>query len=80
MILPPLVFPAYPQPIQVYYAGDVHSAKEQVQDLIRGLGFVAVDRGGLRAAREIEDIPVQRFPKWKVPLVISVAVYLVSML
>lgn len=64
----------------MYYAGDVHAAKETVEELIRGLGFVPVDRGGLRAAREIEDIPVQRFPKWKVPLLISVLIYLVFFL
>jgi hypothetical protein len=65
---------------QVYYAGNVHSAKSMVEDMIRSLGFVPIDRGGLRAAREIEDIPVQRFPKWKIPLVISVLIYLVFFL
>ncbi len=36
---------------QVYFAGDVHSAKESVVTLIRGLGFVPVDRGGLRSGK-----------------------------
>lgn len=56
---------------EVYYAGDIHSAKEDVASLIRSLGFIPVDRGTLRAARKIEDIPVQRFPLWKTPLIIS---------
>lgn len=65
---------------KVYYAGDVHSAKEQVLALIRGLGFTPVDRGGLRSAREIEDIPVQRFPKWKAPMGISIIVFIIFFL
>ena len=39
------------QSFQVYFAGDVHSAKESVVTLIRGLGFVPVDRGGLRSGK-----------------------------
>jgi len=61
----------------VYYAGDIHSSKEQVLFLIRSLGFTPVDRGALVSAREIEDIPVQRFPKWKIPMIISTLVFLV---
>ena len=49
----------------------MHSAKEEVSGLIRTLGFSPIDRGALRNAREIEDIPVQRFPLWKKPLIIS---------
>ena len=44
--------------------------------LIRFLGFTPVDRGALRNAREIEDIPVQRFPNWKYPFIISWIVFL----
>ncbi len=42
----------------------------------RSLGFTPVDLGNLRSAREIEDIPVQRFPQWKTPLIISLAIFL----
>lgn len=62
---------------EVFYAGDVHSAKEGVTALIRSLGFTPVDRGALRNAREIEDIPVQRFPLWKVPMIISLVLFAV---
>jgi len=62
---------------EVFYAGDVHSAKEEVTALIRSLGFTPVDRGALRNAREIEDIPVQRFPNWKVPLIISLLLFFI---
>lgn len=56
---------------EVFYAGDNYAAKEELSNLIRSLGFIPVDRGSLRNAREIEDIPVQRFPLWKWPLIIS---------
>jgi predicted dinucleotide-binding enzyme len=56
---------------EVFYAGDVHAAKEEVSGLIKSLGFSPVDKGNLRAAREIEDIPLQRFPLWKTPLLVS---------
>ena len=56
---------------EVFYAGDVHSAKEEVSGLIRTLGFSPIDRGVLQNVREIEDIPVQRFLLWKTPLTIS---------
>ena len=57
------------------YAGDIQSAKEEVNAMIRFLGFTPVDRGSLRNAREIEDVPVQRFPNWKNPLIISCLVF-----
>ena len=60
---------------EVLYAGDIQSAKEEVNTMIRYLGFTPVDRGSLRNAREIEDVPVQRFPNWKNPLIISCLVF-----
>ena len=60
---------------EVFYAGDVHAAKEEVSALIRSLGFTPVDKGALRNAREIEDIPVQRFPLWKVPMIVSLVLF-----
>jgi len=62
---------------EVFYAGDVHSAKEEVSALIRSLGFSPVDKGSLRNAREIEDIPVQRFPLWKMPLIVSSSLFFI---
>merc|ERR1711992_216738 len=65
---------------EVFYAGDVHSAKEEVSRLIRMLGFTPIDRGALRNAREIEDIPVQRFPLWKAPLIVSIIFFIILFL
>ena len=39
------------------------------------MGYNPVDKGSLRAAREIEDIPVRQFPEWKTPLIISTAIF-----
>ena len=44
------------------------------------MGFVPVDRGSLRNARDIEDIPVQRFPLWKRPLIVSLILFLIFFL
>merc|ERR1711884_81167 len=65
---------------EVLYSGDVHSAKEEVNGLIRSMGFVPVDRGSLRNARDIEDIPVQRFPLWKRPLIVSLILFFIFFL
>ncbi len=51
------------------------ASKERVCALVRACGFVPVDLGGLRAARDIEDVPVQRFPEWKLPFLVSIAVF-----
>jgi len=65
---------------EVFYAGDVHSAKEEVSGLIRMMGFTPIDRGALRNARGIEDIPVQRFPLWKAPLIVSLVFFVILFL
>ena len=44
------------------------------------MGYLPVDRGSIRSAREIEDIPVRQFPEWKTPLVISVVLFIVDFL
>jgi len=65
---------------EVFYAGDIQAAKLKVNDLIRQMGYLPVDRGSIRSAREIEDIPVRQFPEWKTPLVISVVLFIVDFL
>ncbi len=61
---------------EVLLAGDDGYAKAAVSSVIRASGFTPVDMGGLRAAREIEDIPVRRFRTWKAPLVVSFLIFL----
>ncbi len=64
----------------MFVAGNDLTTKTQVVNLVRNAGFSPVDMGSLRAAREIEDIPVQRFANWKVPLIISLAIFLINWL
>jgi predicted dinucleotide-binding enzyme len=42
--------------VPVYVAGDDAAAKEQVTSLVQGMGFAAVDAGGLRNARYLEPL------------------------
>ncbi|XP_063054693.1 metalloreductase STEAP4-like [Engraulis encrasicolus] len=56
---------------QVLLCGDDPGAKQAVVDIAHSLGLSAQDRGSLRAAGEIEDIPLQLFPMWRLPLWIA---------
>ncbi len=66
--------------VQVLVAGDDAASKATVLSLVRACGFAPVDMGGLRAARSIEDVPVQRFPKWKAPFLVSGAIFFIHYL
>ena len=44
-------------------------------ELVRRAGFTPVDRGGLAAARQIEDIPLSLFPAWRAPLYTHLALF-----
>ncbi|XP_062841752.1 metalloreductase STEAP4 [Trichomycterus rosablanca] len=56
---------------QVLICGNNVDAKQAVVDISHSLGLTAVDRGSLRAASELEEIPLQLFPEWRLPLRIS---------
>ncbi|XP_052000109.1 metalloreductase STEAP4 [Xyrauchen texanus] len=56
---------------QVLICGDRADAKQLVVDIAQSLGFTALDRGSLRAAAELEDVPLQLFPLWRLPLYIA---------
>uniref|UniRef100_A0A4W6DSH5 STEAP family member 4 n=1 Tax=Lates calcarifer TaxID=8187 RepID=A0A4W6DSH5_LATCA len=53
---------------QVYLCGNSADAKQTVTEIATKLGFTALDRGSLSAARELEDFPLQLFPEWRLPL------------
>lgn len=57
---------------QVLVCGDRADAKQLVVDIAQALGFTALDKGSLKAAAEIEDIPLQLFPLWRLPLWIAI--------
>ncbi|KAM9436834.1 metalloreductase STEAP4 [Clarias gariepinus] len=56
---------------QVLICGNNTDAKQAVTDISHSLGLTAVDRGSLRVASELEDLPHQLFPLWRLPLRIS---------
>lgn len=45
--------------VQVFYAGDDEAAKRKVEDLIETMGFLPVDAGPLRNARNLEPMAMQ---------------------
>lgn len=57
---------------QVYLCGNSAEAKQAVEAVATKLGFTALDKGSLSAARELEDFPLQLFPEWRLPLRLTV--------
>ncbi|XP_061771724.1 metalloreductase STEAP4-like [Nerophis ophidion] len=57
---------------QVYLCGNSVEAKQAVAEVATKMGLTVLDRGSLSAARELEDIPLQLFPEWRLPLQITV--------
>lgn len=57
--------------LQVFVCGDDTEAKQLVMDIVRTLGLTPLDQGSLLAAREIENYPLQLFPMWKFPILLS---------
>ncbi|KFQ77815.1 Metalloreductase STEAP4, partial [Phoenicopterus ruber ruber] len=56
---------------QVFVCGDDMEAKQMVMDIVRALGLTPLDQGSLLAAQEIENYPLQLFPMWKFPVLLS---------
>ncbi|NXT25308.1 STEA4 Metalloreductase, partial [Syrrhaptes paradoxus] len=56
---------------QVFVCGDNTEAKQMVMDIVRALGLTPLDQGSLLAAQEIENYPLQLFPMWKFPILLS---------
>ena len=52
--------------------GDSAEAKQGVVKLATRLGLTSLDRGCLSSARELEDIPLQLFPQWRLPLRLAI--------
>ncbi|KAF2359017.1 Ferric reductase transmembrane component-like domain [Trinorchestia longiramus] len=61
---------------QVPVASNSPDAKRQVLELVRSLGYSPVDYGDLSRARDIEDIPIQLLPQWRVPAIFVAVLWL----
>uniref|UniRef100_A0A4X2M0E2 STEAP4 metalloreductase n=1 Tax=Vombatus ursinus TaxID=29139 RepID=A0A4X2M0E2_VOMUR len=58
---------------QAFVCGDDKESKQRVMDIGRTIGLTPMDQGSLKAAKEIENYPLQLFPMWKFPLYLSAA-------
>ncbi|NXT03585.1 STEA4 Metalloreductase, partial [Jacana jacana] len=56
---------------QVFVCGNDMGAKQMVMDIVRALSLTPLDQGSLLAAQEIENYPLQLFPMWKFPILLS---------
>ncbi|XP_067868851.1 metalloreductase STEAP4-like [Heterodontus francisci] len=56
---------------QVFVCGDDNKSKQLVMDVARSIGLTPLDQGSLLAAEELENYPLQLFPMWKLPLIIT---------
>ncbi|XP_020772813.1 metalloreductase STEAP3 [Boleophthalmus pectinirostris] len=61
---------------QVFLCSDSSAAKVSVSQLCRRMGFIPVDMGLLSASLEIENMPLYLFPSWKIPVLLSFALFL----
>ncbi|CAH1266281.1 STEAP3 [Branchiostoma lanceolatum] len=60
---------------EVFISSDDGNARKTVMQLAQDLGFVPVDYGSLRAAREIEAIPLRLLPSWHLALKMFLVVF-----
>ncbi|XP_053654578.2 metalloreductase STEAP4 isoform X1 [Cherax quadricarinatus] len=56
---------------EVPVCGGTTFARARVMALVRDMGMVPVDKGGLKNARTLEEIPFQFFPEWKVAFIVT---------
>lgn len=60
---------------QVFLCSNSVSAKACVSQLCRRMGFIPVDMGLLSASLELENIPLRLFPSWKIPVLLSLGLF-----
>lgn len=53
---------------QVYVCGNSAEAKQAVAEVATKLGLSVLNRGSLTAAGELENVPLELFPEWRLPL------------
>ncbi|XP_078595710.1 metalloreductase STEAP3-like isoform X1 [Branchiostoma floridae x Branchiostoma japonicum] len=65
---------------EVFICSDDDIARKTVMQLAQDLGFVPVDYGSLRAAREIEAIPLRLLPSWHLALKMFLGIFIIFFL
>ncbi|XP_018007479.1 metalloreductase STEAP4 [Hyalella azteca] len=61
---------------EVFIAGNDPDAKAAVSQVVRACGFTPVDWGTIKAARDIEDVPLKLMPSWKKPVAVVFGLFL----
>lgn len=61
----------------MFLCSDSSSAKSSVTQLCRQMGFLPVDMGLLSSSLEIENLPLYLFPSWRLPVLITLGLFLV---
>ncbi|XP_071078489.1 metalloreductase STEAP4-like [Haliotis cracherodii] len=59
----------------IFVASNDVSARDRVSNLARDMGFVPVDFGGLTSSRRIEAYVTRLFPEWKMPVLVTSAIF-----
>uniref|UniRef100_A0A8C9XZB5 STEAP family member 4 n=1 Tax=Sander lucioperca TaxID=283035 RepID=A0A8C9XZB5_SANLU len=67
-LLLPILNITHTSMLQVYLCGNSAEAQQAVADVATKLGLTVLDKGSLSAARELEDLPLQLFTEWRLPL------------
>ncbi|XP_069472704.1 metalloreductase STEAP3 [Ambystoma mexicanum] len=61
---------------QVLICSNNQEARNVVSTIARSMGFIPVDMGTLCAARDIENIPLQLLPLWKIPVLLALSLFI----
>lgn len=61
---------------EIPIASNNRFAKDKITQMLHVLSYHAYDYGSLKAARQIENIPLQLFPAWQAPLLVSTLMWI----
>ena len=62
----------------VFVCGNHAGSRQTVMQLAQDMGFTAIDRGHLRAARVLEKVTLQLFPSWKTASMITLGLLIIE--
>lgn len=62
---------------QIFLCSDNSKAKSSVMELCHRMGFIPVDMGLLSSSLEIENLPLYLFPSWRVPVLGTLALFII---
>lgn len=60
---------------QVMICSNSQEARCMVVEIARNMGFIPLDFGLLSSAKEIENLPLRLFPSWKMPIILTVVLF-----